>query len=96
MKKEDLLNMIPEVEQIKDNLEKKLKKQSLKTVSKSGLVSVTINYQQELTDITIDNRLLDPSKSKVLKSTLIEVTNQAITKARKKMLEEAAKAINLF
>ncbi|NLV17215.1 MAG: YbaB/EbfC family nucleoid-associated protein [Syntrophomonadaceae bacterium] len=96
MNKEDLLNMIPDAERIKDSLEKNLKKQSLKIVSKNGLVSVTINYQQELTDITIDNRLLDPGKSKVLKATLIEVTNQAITRARKKMLEEAARAINLF
>jgi len=88
--------MIPDAERIKDSLEKNLKKQSLKIVSKNGLVSVTINYQQELTDITIDNRLLDPGKSKVLKATLIEVTNQAITRARKKMLEEAARAINLF
>jgi len=96
LNKEDLLNMIPDAERIKDSLEKNLKKQSLKIVSKNGLVSVTINYQQELTDITIDNRLLDPGKSKVLKATLIEVTNQAITRARKKMLEEAARAINLF
>ena len=96
MNKDDLLKLIPDAERIKDSLEKNLKKGTLKATSKNGTVTAVINYQQEITDLVIDNRLLDPSKAGALKASLIEALNQAIKDSRNKMLEETARAIKLI
>ncbi|MGI6514924.1 MAG: YbaB/EbfC family nucleoid-associated protein [Syntrophomonadaceae bacterium] len=96
MNKEDLLKMIPDAERIKDSLEKNLKKNKLTVTSKNGMVTAVINYQQEITDLVIDNRLLDPTKAGALKASLVEALNQAIKSSRNKMLEETARAIKLI
>ncbi|MGE5397253.1 MAG: YbaB/EbfC family nucleoid-associated protein [Chitinophagales bacterium] len=96
MNKDDVSKLIPDTENIKASLEKTLKKNSVSMTSKNNLVTVVMNYQQEITDLVIDNRLLDPGKSGALKSSLIEALNRAIITSRKKMLSEAAKAVKLF
>ncbi len=96
MNKEDLLKMFPDADRIKDSLEKNLKKNTLKATSKNGLVTAVINYQQEITELVIDNRLLDPAKAGALKVSLVEALNEAIKSSRNKMLEETARAINLI
>lgn len=96
MSKDDLKKLMPDVDSIKNKLEKNLKNQSLSVTSKNGMVTVVINYQQEITDLIIDNRLLDPGKAGALKSNLVEVLNRAISNSRSKMLEETAKAVQLF
>ncbi len=96
MNPEELLKMIPDAERIKDSLEKNLKKNKLNATSKNGLVTAIINYQQEITDLIIDNRLLDPTKAGALKASLVEALNQAIKSSRNKMLEETARAIKLI
>lgn len=96
MDKDDIMKIIPEADKIKDNLEKNLKKHKVTASSKNGMVTVVMNYQQEISDLIIENRLLDPGKSGVLKTSLIEALNQAIKSSRNKMLEETAKAVNLF
>ncbi len=96
MNKDDLLKMFPDADRIKDSLEKNLKKNKLSATSKNGLVTAVINYQQEITDLVIDNRLLDPTKAGALKASLVEALNQAIKSSRNKMLEETARAIKLI
>lgn len=96
MNKNDIMKMIPEADKIKDSLEKSLKKQKVTASSNNGMVTVVMNYQQEISELVIENRLLDPTKAGVLKNSLIEALNQAIKSSRNKMLEETAKAVNLF
>jgi DNA-binding protein YbaB len=96
LNKDELKKMIPDADHIKDTLERSLKKGSLTVSSRSNLVTVVVNYQQEITDLVIDNRLLDPSKAGALKANLVEALNSAIKASRNKMLEETAKAVNLF
>ncbi len=96
MNKNDIMKMIPEADKIKDSLEKTLKKQKVTASSNNGMVTVVMNYQQEISELIIENRLLDPTKAGVLKTSLIEALNQAIKSSRNKMLEETARAVNLF
>lgn len=96
LNKDDLKKLIPDADRIKDTLEKNLKKNTLSVTSRNGLVSIVINYQQEVVDLIIDNRLLDPAKAGALKSSLVETINRAIVLSRNKMLEETARAVNLF
>lgn len=96
MNPEDLKKLIPDADRIKENLEKNLKKNSLSVSSKNGLVTVVVNFQQEITDMVIDNRLLDPGKAGALKSSLVEAINAAMRTSRSRMFEETARAMNLF
>lgn len=96
MNKDDLAKLMPNADQMKDTLEKNLKRGSVHAESKNGLVKVVLNYQQEITELILDNRLLDPAKSGALKTCLIEALNDGISKARSKMLQEAAKTFSML
>jgi DNA-binding YbaB/EbfC family protein len=90
----DLLKMYPEAAKLKNQLEKSLKEKTFKISSKDGKVTINMNGKQEITGLTINRNLLDPSKAQILKSNLIEATNHAIKSARDSMLQEAMKAFN--
>jgi len=64
--------------------------------SPNNLVSVSINYQQELLDIFIDSSLLSPARAGLLKASVVEAVNEAIRVSRNKMLEETARAVSAF
>ncbi|MGE5371973.1 MAG: YbaB/EbfC family nucleoid-associated protein [Solirubrobacterales bacterium] len=96
MNKDDLKRMMPQADRMKETLEKSLRRGTINTESKNGLIKVVVNYQQEITDLMIDNRLLDPAKSGALKASLVEALNLAIASSRSKMFEETAKAFNML
>jgi len=96
---EDLSRMLNSAEQLRQRLvdiDKSLKKGVFTVNSQNNLVSISMNYQQEVLDIFIDTSLLSPSKAGILKSSVVETINRAIKMARDKMIEETAKAINLL
>lgn len=99
MDNQDFMKMLGDTGKLRDSLaqvEKSLKKGTLTVSSKNKLISVSINYQQELLDIFIDSSLLSPARAGLLKASVVEAVNEAVRVSRNKMIEETAKAINLF
>jgi DNA-binding protein YbaB len=72
-----------------DELQRLLRHKTFTVASDTGMLKITFNYQQEVIDIFIDNRLLDPAKAGALKSTLVETVNQGMKEARNRMVSEA-------
>lgn len=58
---------------------------------KGGLVKVTLNGKMELVNLYIDEKLLEPSKSKELKKAIMKAHRNAMKKVQK----ELAKTMDL-
>lgn len=95
MNNSDLFNMMgnPGLMNKFDELQRMLKHRTFAVNSSNNMVKITFNYQQEVIDFHIDNRLLDPSKAGVLKSSLVEAVNQGLAEARNRMVNEAQKLL---
>jgi hypothetical protein len=53
-----------------------------------GVVTVTVNGNQEMLDISIDPDVLDPDDVEMLEEMVVGATNQALEKAAEKMNQE--------
>ncbi|NLU50424.1 MAG: YbaB/EbfC family nucleoid-associated protein [Syntrophomonadaceae bacterium] len=99
MENQDLRALFGDLDKLRESLvevEKSLRRGTLTVSSPNNLVSVSINYQQELLDIFIDSSLLSPARAGLLKASVVEAVNEAIRVSRNKMLEETARAVSAF
>jgi DNA-binding YbaB/EbfC family protein len=53
-----------------------------------GVVTVTVNGNQEMLDISIDPEVMDPDDVEMLEEMVVGATNQALEKAAEKMNQE--------
>ncbi|MGI6487936.1 MAG: YbaB/EbfC family nucleoid-associated protein [Syntrophomonadaceae bacterium] len=96
---QDLMKMLGGMDKLRESLaevEKSLKNGSMTVASQNNLVSVSINHQQEVLDLFIDNSLLSPARAGLLKASVVEAINEAVRSSRNKMIEETARVVSQF
>ncbi len=91
----NLQGMMAKVQEMQAKMADVQKELAAKTVtgeSGGGMVTVTINGRQEITDIRIEKSLLNPEESDMLEDLLISAVNKAIENSQKMAQEEMGRA----
>lgn len=89
----DLLKQVSKMKKDMERVNDDLKNRYIEEKSGGGLVSVTVNGQQEIVKISIDPGLLEPDEDgkvdmEMFEDLLIAAVNQAVGKSKDLMNEE--------
>lgn len=90
----DLQGMMAKVQEVQAKMaevQEQLVHMTTTGESGGGMVVVTINGKQELTNITLDRTIIDPDDSEMLEDLILSAVNKAIENSQKMAQEELGK-----
>ena len=76
----------------------KISSQEFSSTSKDEKIKVTVKGDMSLKNIEIDQSLLNPENAALIKKTIVELSNKALTEAKNEMknsTQQIAKDLNL-
>ena len=77
----NMMELVKKVQQNVENVHDQLKSQQIE-VSSGDVIKLTVNGQQELLAIEINNKYLSPENAILLQDLLVATINNALTKSR--------------
>lgn len=77
----NMMELVKKVQQNVENVQDQLKSQHIE-VSSGDVIKLTINGQQELLSIEINNKYLSPENAILLQDLLVATINNAVTKSK--------------
>lgn len=77
----NMMEMVKKVQQNVENVQEQLKLQQIE-VSSGDVIKLTINGQQELLTIEINNQYLSPENAILLQDLLVATINNGLSKSR--------------
>lgn len=83
----NMMELVKKVQQNVDNVQDHLKAQHIE-VSSGDVIKLTLNGQQELISLEINNKYLSPENGSLLQDLLVATINNGLTKSRE--LQQAA------
>lgn len=90
----DMQQMMQKAQQMQNEMSKKQEELAEETVEASaggGVVTVTVDGNQEVVDIDIDADAIDPEDPEMLEDLILAATNEAMRKIEEMISEEMSK-----
>ncbi len=84
-------NIMQKAQEMQEELEKKkeeLAKKEVEATSGGGMVTVVVNGNEEVIDISIEEEVIDPEDSEMLEDLILAAVNNAKEKAQEMKEEE--------
>ena len=88
------MNIMKQVKQMADKMERMKEELGQKTVEASaggGMVSVTVSGNQELMNIAIEKDVVDPGEVEMLQDLITAAVNEGLRKSKEMVSEEMSK-----
>ncbi len=77
----NIMEMVKKVQQNVDNVQEQLKQERIE-VSSGDVIKITVNGQQELISIQLNNKYLNADNAALLQDLLLATINNALAKSR--------------
>jgi DNA-binding YbaB/EbfC family protein len=79
------------MQQKMERMQQELQNRTVEASAGGGMVTATVNGQQQLLELKIEPNVVDPDDIEMLQDLIVAAVNQAIKKSQEMMQEEMAK-----
>jgi hypothetical protein len=85
---QELMKQVQKMQEQSKRIQEDLARRTVSASSGGGMVSVTVNGRQEVTEIKIDSVVVDSGDIPMLEDLVLAAVNQGMRKSRELMAEE--------
>lgn len=85
---EDLTGMFAYMQEELENLNKELRKKTYEVMDSNGLIKITVNGLQEVRNVNVSPKLINPGSEAIFQEALREALSQVMVKSKQFIKQE--------